>query len=75
MKVQCPRCQNIVHMINVHGHMQCSVCNSVTDDCCQGEVSQKFNPKEEFKLKPIAKAKVGGRPKTLAILIQEEEEK
>ena len=41
MRDQCPRCQNIGQMIDVHGHLQCGICGSVVDDCCQGEVAQK----------------------------------
>jgi len=34
----CPRCGTYGdEAIYVHGHYQCSVCNCVIDDCCQGE--------------------------------------
>ena len=34
----CPKCMTELKVINVHGHLQCSVCNCVIDDCCNGEV-------------------------------------
>jgi len=36
MQDRCPRCGGL-GKIEVHGHYQCAACNSVIDDCCQGE--------------------------------------
>jgi hypothetical protein len=33
---KCPRCQGNLKTIEVHGHIQCAICGSVVDDCCQG---------------------------------------
>ncbi len=43
---RCPRCQGNLQTINVHGHEQCIICNSVVDDCCQGEIIQKVEKKD-----------------------------
>ena len=48
MKDQCPRCQNMGQMIDVHGHLQCGICGSVVDDCCQGEVACERKPVKTF---------------------------
>ncbi len=39
MKRKCPRCNGEGQMIDIHGHVQCSICGSVIDDCCQGETA------------------------------------
>ena len=44
---RCPRCQSEVSLFFVHGHYQCPVCKSNVDDCCQGEVCQTVEEKEE----------------------------
>lgn len=36
LKDVCPRCGNS-ERVEVHGHIQCTRCKSVIDDCCQGE--------------------------------------
>mgnify|MGYP004180589175 CR=1 FL=1 len=36
----CPRCHAMTRPIGVHGHIQCEICKSNIDDCCQGEVCQ-----------------------------------
>lgn len=36
-KMRCPRCQCAMTPIEVHGHLQCEVCKSNVQDCCQGE--------------------------------------
>ena len=33
----CPRCNEKLVTVFVHGHEQCSSCGSVVHDCCQGE--------------------------------------
>lgn len=33
----CPRCHTVMPPVNVHGHVQCSVCKLVISECCQGE--------------------------------------
>jgi len=33
----CPRCMTKMRPVEVHGHLQCSVCKMVVADCCQGE--------------------------------------
>jgi len=56
----CPRCLHETTFVQVHGHYQCAKCNSIVDDCCQGEVcdtpKKKLSIAEEFKLKPIDKS-------------------
>ena len=37
----CNRCGSEEVAIYVHGHIQCSVCHQVIDDCCQGEKQEK----------------------------------
>jgi len=34
---QCPRCQTNLKPVEVHGHVQCSVCHLYINECCQGE--------------------------------------
>ena len=48
MNEQCPRCQNVGKMIDVHGHYQCSVCGSVIEDCCSGEICSPKKQKTFF---------------------------
>lgn len=36
---RCPRCQDALRTVYVHGHEQCTACGCVIEDCCQGEVS------------------------------------
>ena len=48
MNEQCPRCQNVGKMIDVHGHYQCSVCGSVIEDCCNGETCSPKKQKTFF---------------------------
>ena len=48
MNEQCPRCQNVGKMIDVHGHYQCSVCGSVIEDCCNGEICSPKKQKTFF---------------------------
>ena len=33
----CPRCHTVIPPVDVHGHIQCSVCKMIIADCCQGE--------------------------------------
>ena len=33
----CPLCKTALTVVNVHGHYQCSVCNTIVNDCCNGE--------------------------------------
>ncbi len=33
----CPRCHTVMPPVDVHGHVQCSVCKLVINECCQGE--------------------------------------
>ena len=33
----CPRCNEKLVTVFVHGHEQCCKCGSVIHDCCQGE--------------------------------------
>ncbi len=33
----CPRCHTAMQPVEVHGHYQCSVCQLVINECCQGE--------------------------------------
>ena len=33
----CNRCGYEGDPLHVHGHVQCSLCKQVIDDCCQGE--------------------------------------
>lgn len=35
----CPRCQTQMQPVEVHGHVQCSVCHLVIEECCQGETA------------------------------------
>ena len=37
----CPRCQTVMPPVDVHGHLQCSVCHLVINECCQGERADK----------------------------------
>ena len=39
-QIRCPFCQQISHLIIVHGHGQCSKCGINIDECCNGEVCQ-----------------------------------
>lgn len=41
---RCPRCGDHLKTVYVHGHEQCVTCDSVIDDCCQGEVCQQKTP-------------------------------
>ena len=36
----CNRCGYEGDPLYVHGHVQCSLCKQVIDDCCQGETCQ-----------------------------------
>lgn len=36
----CPRCKTALQTIEIHGHLQCIVCKSVVEDCCQGSPSK-----------------------------------
>lgn len=36
----CPRCKVALQTIEVHGHLQCIVCKTVIEDCCQGSPSK-----------------------------------
>ena len=38
----CPRCQTNMPPVDVHGHLQCSVCHLVISECCQGEQADEF---------------------------------
>ncbi len=38
----CPRCQTNMPPVDVHGHIQCSVCHLVISECCQGEQADEF---------------------------------
>ena len=40
---QCPRCQTTMPPVDVHGHLQCSVCHLVISECCQGEQACHFD--------------------------------
>ena len=33
----CPRCKTVLQTIDVHGHLQCVMCKTVIEDCCQGQ--------------------------------------
>ena len=33
----CPRCKTALQTIEVHGHLQCVMCKTVIEDCCQGQ--------------------------------------
>ena len=33
----CPHCLCSLPPVEVHGHVQCSVCHLVINECCQGE--------------------------------------
>tara|TARA_R100000664_G_C2752932_1_gene140252 strand:- start:1099 stop:1407 length:309 start_codon:yes stop_codon:yes gene_type:complete len=48
MNEQCPRCQSIGQMIDVHGHYQCSICGSIVEDCCNGETCSPKKQKTYF---------------------------
>ena len=43
----CNRCGGESDPIYVHGHIQCSICHQVVDDCCQGERSQRKEVTDE----------------------------
>lgn len=43
----CNRCGGEADPIYVHGHIQCSICHQVVDDCCQGERFQKKEVTQE----------------------------
>ena len=32
----CPRCKTALQTVEVHGHLQCVMCKTVVEDCCQG---------------------------------------
>ena len=54
----CNRCGYEGDPLYVHGHVQCSLCKQVIDDCCQGE--QCYNPwniKSDTSLYEIVKDK------------------
>ncbi len=36
----CPRCHTVMPPVEVHGHVQCTVCKLIINECCQGETSQ-----------------------------------
>lgn len=38
--VRCPWCFSAKRPVEVHGHLQCPECGTVTEPCCQGEVSR-----------------------------------
>lgn len=43
--VICNWCGNLVEIIWVHGHGQCSFCKTNIDECCKGETCNKeMNP-------------------------------
>lgn len=35
---RCNRCGEELKTVFVHGHEQCLACNSVVQDCCQGDI-------------------------------------
>ena len=39
----CPRCQSSMPPVEVHGHIQCAVCQLVINECCQGERADEAN--------------------------------
>lgn len=39
----CPRCHS-AGTIEVHGHVQCSVCKLYVNECCSGETSTATSP-------------------------------
>ena len=39
----CPRCHTVMPPVDVHGHVQCSVCKLVINECCQGERADEAN--------------------------------
>ena len=38
----CPMCNQPSEQINVHGHLQCSVCGNNIGPCCQGETCEPY---------------------------------
>mgnify|MGYP003131894616 CR=1 FL=1 len=51
----CYRCGSESEPLYVHGHIQCSICNQVIDDCCQGEMCEKEVTEDEIrdKIEPL----------------------
>ena len=39
----CPRCHTVMPPVDVHGHIQCAVCQLVINECCQGERADEAN--------------------------------
>jgi hypothetical protein len=39
----CPRCQTMMPPVEVHGHVQCSTCHLVINECCSGEQACDFD--------------------------------
>ena len=37
---RCPRCQNELNTIVVHGHEQCIICKSNIFECCSGDTCE-----------------------------------
>ncbi len=50
---RCVRCGSNIPAVFVHGHYQCPTCKSVTDDCCQGEVCQPREEKNDTETKMV----------------------
>lgn len=40
---RCPRCNNPLNTVLVHGHEECVSCHQVIDDCCQGECATNYS--------------------------------
>jgi len=51
----CNRCGGEDVPLYVHGHIQCSICHQIIDDCCQGEILQKevTEKKDRDTIKPL----------------------
>jgi hypothetical protein len=47
---RCPRCQNLLNTVVVHGHEQCVFCKSNIFECCSGDTCDTdYNLKNGYK--------------------------